>query len=371
MKVANIKEHLRTLRDLTRTRVSLREIMQRLNAQNSAQRELYEKLDALKGSVDRLTDENQNLRQMLSEQASRYHNMLAEAVSPIQDDISRLTDRSGELEHALDGHLGRMARELARLNGISDAQRRSYADITRRLTETPAAADKQVFALADDPFLNIFYREFEDRYRGSREEIVLRLRAYLGHLNFLADRPADDVKIVDLGCGRGEWLQVLQEAGYTPLGIDNNEAQAEAAQELGLSVEIDEALSWLARQKDHSVDFISAFHLIEHLEFPVLVRLFKETMRILKPGGGFLVETPNPESLIVGAYKFWFDPTHIRPYPPELVTQLLETLTFRDIQVLRLHPDGRNQEYKLRGLPEPVADLMVGPLDYGVLCRRP
>ena len=290
--------------------------------------------------------------------------------------------RMKDTQDAAEASFRRAAQEMVRLHGVMDAQRRSYVEMTRQLARLPSPAEdfavspsdkaaNKVTPAANDPFLDIFYREFEDRYRGSREEILDRLREYVGHIAFLKEGNVETQQIIDLGCGRGEWLEVLREQGLEAIGVDTNEAQAEAARTLGLHVEIDDALSYLSRQKERSVDFISAFHLIEHLEFPVLTHLLKECLRVLKPEGRLLLETPNPQSLIVGAYKFWFDPTHVRPYPPELIGQLLESLGFRQIDVLLLHPDGRNFEYReLHGLAEPIANLLVGPLDYAILCRR-
>lgn len=388
-------EHLRTLRDLTRTRMAMRDVSGRLATQGRAQEDAQAKLNdlaaagqATQATLNALAAAEQATQAKLNALAAAEQeraqatqaklnglavekDSLRESLDSLRRENSALQQRHADLEQTLQSVMGQMARELARLNGIHDAQRRSYVEITRQFAAAPSSEAAPQRRLSQDPFLDIFYREFEDRYRGSREEIALRLRAYVERLSFLKEADPETLRIVDLGCGRGEWLEVLRDEGLPAIGVDNNEAQAEAAQHLGLNVEIDDAIAWLSRQNDRSFDFISAFHLIEHLEFPVLAHLLKEALRVLKPGGGLLLETPNPESLIVGAYKFWFDPTHIRPYPSELIAQLLETLTFKEIDVLRLHPDGRNQEYKLRGLPDPVADLMVGPLDYGILARRP
>lgn len=365
---SNLKEHARTLRDLTRTRFQLQDLSGRVASQSSGHNELAADHNALAAEHRALQAENQMLRQSISE--------LQDGMRHLKDELHAMRDSLRRAEEAHEAAYGRATREMVRLHGVMDAQRRSYVDMTRQITHMPddKASDAATLRLPleDDPFLDIFYREFEDRYRGSREEILHRLRDYTGHLAFLHEIDAKNRLIIDLGCGRGEWLEVLREQGLEAVGIDTNEAQAEAARGLDLKVEIDDAISYLSRQRDRSVDFISAFHLIEHLEFPVLTRLLKEVMRVLKPGGRLLLETPNPESLIVGAYKFWFDPTHVRPYPSELIGQLLASLGFRDIDVLRLHPDGRKFQYtETHGLAEPIADLIVGPLDYAILSRRP
>lgn len=350
MKLSNLKEHVRSLRNLTRSRLQLREIADRTAAQTA--------------TVQALSAENQTLRQQVAE---------------LQAAMSRYQAQAEELQAQTETSYRRAAQEMVRLTSAVDMQRRSYVEMTRQLAQLPSPGEGSGAsptegngaAPVQDPFLEIFYREFEDRYRGSREEILGRLREYVGHIAFLKEGDPQQRRIIDLGCGRGEWLEVLREQGLPAVGIDTNEAQAEAARALDLTVEIDDAIAYLARQKDRSVDFISAFHLIEHLEFPVLTHLLKECLRVLKPEGCLLLETPNPQSLIVGAYKFWFDPTHVRPYPPELIEQLLESLGFKNIAVLPLHPDGRNFEYReIHGLAQPIADLLVGPLDYAILCRR-
>jgi SAM-dependent methyltransferase len=345
LRISNLKEHLRSLRYLTRTRISLQD---------------------LAGQVQNILNETKRL--------SLLKNEMQITLETAYQEIKRQREELARLERASEENAQVMTRELVRLNGLVGAHRRAYVDISRQLALVSPQDKRKAGAPAQihDPFLETFYREFEDRYRGSREEILLRLRPYLAHLDFLKDRSTKNLRIVDLGCGRGEWLEVLREGGFSGLGIDNNAAQAEAARDLDLEIEIDDIVAWLSRQKDRSVSLLTAFHVIEHLEFPTLLHLLKEAVRVIKPGGCLLLETPNPESLIVGAYKFWFDPTHVRPYPPELITQLLESLGFGRIEILRLHPDGRNMDYqKQHGLAAPIADLIAGPLDYAVLCRRP
>lgn len=340
---SNFSDHLRTIRNLTISRHHL----------NDA-----------RNSIAELRQQSAELRQQVSE------------VRTLSQENRALKEKIRALESALASARSELGQELAGLHRMADLQRQSYVDITRRLSAGANDASRPTrgkqAAIAADPFIDLFYREFEDRFRGSREEILDRLREYVPHLTFLEERRFKDGIVVDLGCGRGEWLEILRSEGIDAIGIDTNERQAQAAKELGLNVVISDAIEWMVQQKDRSVSLLSAMHVIEHMQFDQIVRLLKEAARILKPGGGILLETPNPESLIVGAYKFWFDPTHVRPYPPELISQLLESLGFEQIDVLRLHPDGRNREYRdAHAVPKPVADLLAGPLDYAILCRKP
>lgn len=363
LKLPNLKEHARSLRHITRSRFQVATHDATLAAHDAT-------LQFLSSENQTLAAENQVLRERV--ETLNVH------VDDLKARVDELRARVADTQETAEGSFRRAAQEMVRLHGVMDAQRRSYVEMTRQLAQIPAQTQASAATPVDgntafsDPFLDIFYREFEDRYRGSREEILVRLREYVGHIAFLKEDSAQQRRIIDLGCGRGEWLEILREQGLEGIGVDTNNAQAEAARALGLHVEIDDAIAYLSRQSERSIDFISAFHLIEHLEFPVLVHLLKECLRVLKPEGRLLLETPNPQSLIVGAYKFWFDPTHVRPYPPELIGQVLESLGYRQIDVLPLHPDGRHFEYReLHGLAKPIADLLVGPLDYAVLCRRP
>ena len=178
---------------------------------------------------------------------------------------------------------------------------------------------------------------------------------------------------MDLGCGRGEWLQIMHKEGVPVIGVDHNESQASNIDIDGKDIRIiiADVYDWSCEQKDGSVDLVTAFHVIEHIPFHAVVAMLKEVLRVLTPGGKVILETPNPESLIVGAYKFWFDPTHIRPLPPKLMGRLMESLSFSYVQILRLHPDGRSLDFHERdGLPRELSELIAGPLEYAILCER-
>ena len=176
-----------------------------------------------------------------------------------------------------------------------------------------------------------FYSAFEDRYRGSTALVQERLAVY-EPLARCAGGP-----VLDLGCGRGEWLGLLRDWGIPARGVDLEPAMVAACQEQGLAVTAEDAVSAVRACPDGSLSLISALHLVEHLPFEALDALVRECLRALRPGGFLLMETPNAENLLVGAHEFYTDPTHQRPIPANLLRFLSEHHGFQRVDVLRLH----------------------------------
>ncbi len=183
--------------------------------------------------------------------------------------------------------------------------------------------------------LDNFYKAFEDRFRGSREEIKRRLLVYLPFIRPLLNYYQDS-QVVDLGCGRGEWLEVLAEQGCNALGVDLDEAMLSVCAELNLPACKHDAIAYLENLPDASKVVISGFHIAEHLPFEDLKNLVDQSLRALKPGGLLILETPNPENLVVGSSSFYLDPTHERPIPPPLLSFLPEYSGFERVKILRL-----------------------------------
>ena len=180
-----------------------------------------------------------------------------------------------------------------------------------------------------------FYRAFEDCHRGSRELIRERQHIYVP---FIIPLKAlySECKALDLGCGRGEWLEILVKYGFLPLGVDLDSGMLEACHELGLPVQLGDALSILKSLPDESQTVVSGFHIAEHIPFEDLKVLVAEALRVLKPAGLLILETPNAENLVVGAQNFYLDPTHERPIPHLLLGFLTEYSGFKRSKLLRM-----------------------------------
>lgn len=187
---------------------------------------------------------------------------------------------------------------------------------------------------------NGFYRAFEDRYRGSRELILSRLRNYLPLIEPLKQlNPSQSAG--DLGCGRGEWLELLREVGFSTKGVDLDDGMLTACREAGLDVAKMDAVEFLRELPNSSQVIVTGFHIAEHLPFATLHNLLREVVRVLCPGGVLILETPNPENISVATSSFYLDPTHQRPIPPGLLSFMFEWAGLARARIIRLYQPNR------------------------------
>jgi len=184
--------------------------------------------------------------------------------------------------------------------------------------------------------LDALYLSFEDRFRGERSGIKERQKYYLPVVKSVIKNASQS--LLDIGCGRGEWLELLKENSIRAKGIDLNRLMVKAARNYDLDVTNEDAISYLRKLDDETLDVITGFHIVEHLKFEVLISLFDEALRVLKKGGKVIFETPNPENLIVGSCSFYTDPTHLNPIPPVTLEFLAINRGFSNVEIHRLHP---------------------------------
>ncbi|HEX5604610.1 MAG TPA: class I SAM-dependent methyltransferase, partial [Pyrinomonadaceae bacterium] len=207
----------------------------------------------------------------------------------------------------------------------------------------------------------------EDALRGTPEQIKEEVKVYLPVL----EKAGFSSDILDVGCGRGEWLEVLREAGFQARGIDTNRILIQQCKARSLDVEEREALSYLGSLSDGSLNAVTAFHFAEHLPLETLVKFLDETGRALKPGGLIILETPNPENLLVGSCNFYLDPTHKNPIPIPTMKLLLEARGFRCEDVLKLHAVSSTKIEVKDQLTSHLNHFLYGPMNYAVIARKP
>jgi len=211
-----------------------------------------------------------------------------------------------------------------------------------------------------------FYRAFEDKHRGSHETIKQRLQVYLP---FILPLQAlyDDCRALDVGCGRGEWLETLVENGFNATGVDLDDGMLEACQARRLPAEKADALVYLRSMPSDSLCVVSGFHIVEHIPFDDLKLLVAEANRVLKPGGLLILETPNAENLIVGTQNFYLDPTHEKPIPHMLLEFLVSFSGFTRSKLLRLQENPALADSPKVGLMDVIGGTSP---DYAIVAQK-
>lgn len=211
-----------------------------------------------------------------------------------------------------------------------------------------------------------FYRAFEEKHRGSRDLIMSRLKVYLPFLEPLKDIYPEP-QALDLGCGRGEWLELMGEHGFRAEGVDLDEGMLEACQQRNLNAYLGCALDCLKALPNESQAIVSGFHIAEHIPFNDLQTLVEESLRVLKPAGLLILETPNPENIVVGSSGFYIDPTHKKPLPPLLLSFLPEYYGFESVKIVRLQePEGIFQKNIVT-----LSDVLYGVSpDYAIVAQK-
>jgi O-antigen chain-terminating methyltransferase len=230
-----------------------------------------------------------------------------------EEGMRRHLDAASSHLNAIDERLTRLVHELHAQPYVSDQSLLRTTDSKGREAIGFSVGERS--ALAED-----VYRGFEDIFRGSEEFIRRRQRFYV-------DVIAERQPVLDVGCGRGEFLDLLKEAGIEARGVDIDQGMVEHCREKGHNVELADANDHLERQADDSLGAIFAAQVIEHLPYEALVRFFSLADAKLAPGGLFIAETVNPHS-IPALKAFWVDPTHRNPIFPEVAAALARLAGF-------------------------------------------
>lgn len=328
-------------------------------------------LKDLQGQADRLGVHINNLQGFVDQ-----HTAEARAV---QQSLEQRLNDSGDLDQKLDRRLEqldeRQANDAIFVKGELSEQQSLLQQLLGTDQRGKAPAGKRTAAGDRDDkrhsrALDSFYLSFENRFRGTRAEIKKRVTFYLP---FLAAAQAGKKgrPVLDLGCGRGEWLELLKENKLEAHGVDLNSAMIAQCKKLGLKVVHQDAIDYMRSLRANSHGGVSGFHIIEHLPFETLMDFFREARRILQPGGVAIFESPNCKNLVVGAASFNIDPTHRNPVFPETAEFMLQSHGFERIQIEYLSPVA---DVKFKTDTRELAivkDMLYGPQDFGIIAYKP
>ena len=216
----------------------------------------------------------------------------------------------------------------------------------------PVAAAESTHELSFD------YGRFAERFRGTEDYVKKNIQVYL-------DRFQGRGPVLDIGCGRGEFLEMMRAAGVEARGIDLSEEAVERCRQKGLQVDKADLFQYLNDLPDGSLGGIFCAQMIEHLAPASLPEMIRLASGKLSRDGLLALETPNPECLAIFASHFYLDPTHTRPVPHPLVAFYMEECGLGQIEVQRLSPALESMP-ALAGLPEDFREAFFGGLDYAI-----
>lgn len=327
------------------------------------------------------TEQNWNLIERSEDAVQRCASLEAKLSSldarlvtiEIASDANRteVAARLDETQTTLEADRAEVARQLASMQLAFDAARAEARKLEQREAEELRKAADRSAAL--DPL----YAAFEDKFRGERALVRARVEPFVQWIRE-ASAGSAEAPVLDLGCGRGEWLELLRDHGMHARGVDLNRVFVEMCTGRGLDVAHGDVIEELSALGDGSIGAVTSMHLVEHLPFETVIQLLDEIRRVLRPGGIVLLETPNPENLSVGSFTFYMDPTHRNPLPPEALRWIVEARGFMSARIERL---SHARDLGAPPLVDPdipggtsmnvlLASLNAAP-DYAIVASRP
>ncbi len=296
------------------------------------------------------------------------HDELRAAISVIQQATQHLKRELGRLERAPTSHAAN-----------PDSQPNPESRIPN-----PGPGPSSQFADADSHK----YVGFEDQFRGSPEEIRKRITGYLPIFQAIGDQGSGIGDVLDVGCGRGEFVELLREHGVPARGIDLNPAMVEVCRGKGIDAETADALTYLRGLPDGSLGGLFAAQVVEHLEPRYLTQLLDAAFDKLRPEAPIVLETINPACWFAFFESYIRDLTHVRPVHPDTLKYLLIASGFQRVEIRYSapYPDadklqklapGRGQEAVLTDAVETINAnvekinrLLFTYLDYAAVGRR-
>lgn len=275
-----------------------------------------------------------------------------------QDELLEFKER---IHHAARDHADMLYQELDRRvgtlqvdSGEQTAALQSLQNSLRSLHHL-AAALKTTGAKTSAPAVpgdEYRYFHFEENFRGSREQIREKFRDYVQHYRTGLSGP-----VLDLGCGRGEFLELLKQEGIAAIGVDSNSAMIQKCREIGLDVHEDDLLSFLKSRAENSLGGIFCSQVVEHLPADYLLKLIESAYARLQPGAPLLLETVNISSAFGFLQVYTKDLTHRTPIHPDTLKFLIEASGFKNAKVLFTSPVPAPAQLKL--FPQPADETQV------------
>ncbi len=293
----------------------------------------------------------------------------------LEQTINRLGDEKDELEekvNLLEKTLHQQGDFIAEVNGevqhLKVRERMQYTAAAEGKSDNTQVSQKNVYDIVD-------YENFENHFRGTKEEIRAKQEEYLPYIK-------KGSSVIDLGSGRGEFLELLKENGFDACGVERYEKFATETANRGLNVVQADAIEYIKQLENESVGTITAFQVAEHLDTVQLLELIITAYEKLEKGGVLIMETPNPRCLSIYTNSFYLDSTHTKPIHPKAMEYYAEVAGFSHVSTL--YTKSSRVPYELPLIPEGtfddtqkynngislLSDLIWGSQDYALIAKK-
>lgn len=341
--------------------------------------ETEQQLSQLSERVDRLQEQIEN-NSFLQQQVDRIEALISnnETLSENVQNINAMLDGYDKVIiniQNLNSEMARLVTEYDRLsfvlNRIRKAKADCGADANATTVDTKNNSDVEAAGSADrsgESYSAIDYFDFENYFRGSRELIKKRQNEYLPYFSKCRN-------VLDIGCGRGEFLEIMRDNGIHATGVDFYEPFVDYCTEKGLNAVCMDGIAYLSSQ--NGFDGIFAGQVIEHLTVSQIVNLIDTAYTKLPEGGVLIMETPNPQSLSIYVNAFYLDPSHIKPVHPETMRYLLKNTGFSNVDIIYTEasrPDITippiKGEDEFNHVMCKIQNMLFGSQDYAVVARK-
>ncbi|MBN2381678.1 methyltransferase domain-containing protein [bacterium] len=295
---------------------------------------LIERQVGFNAEVTRLL--NQLVNSVLFSRQQRFNQMVQEFLTLLPETIQVNTS-------ILDQKISKIAEQKSEIQALKTVLEKHFEkQMSDGNVQNHKSSDSETRKQEDTRpslFSDQLYLRFEDRFRGPVDQIRLKQQKYLAYFK-------EKSPVIDLACGRGEFLDLLRSNDINARGIDLNPLMIEICQQQGLEVEQNDAFSYLKGVENGSLGGIFCAQFIEHLCNVKVLEFIRLCSLKLQTGAWLIIETPNPESLLVGASTFHRDPTHIQLYHPDTMQFYLEEIGFEPVLIERTSYLSEGQKMK-------------------------
>lgn len=356
---------------------SLEKTAERLSEENVRMAELagrlQSRLDAAEQHSSAITEDLNGLELKIAETAElrSLTEALSEKTDAVRNDLEKLSINVRNNNGRLDMLSSDSELSKTKLMGIQrELKNIASSGAVPSAPDAAVAVSKNVSAVEGSDYESIDYFDFENHFRGSIESIKNAQKSYLKYF-------ADKKHVLDIGCGRGEFLSLLKESGVPAEGVDVYQPYADYCNMKGLKAECADGIEFLADSHDE-IDGIFVGQVVEHLETGQIIRLCEKAWEKLPEGGCIVIETPNPTSLAIYTNAFYIDPSHVKPVHPLTMKYYLEKAGFKNIEIVytessrpphsipELKCSAAENADEFNAAMKTVSDIIFGSQDYAI-----